>query len=370
MSQFGSVRMEGVVKKHGSFTALHGMDLSIHPGEFFALLGPSGSGKTTTLRILAGLEEVNGGRVWLDDADVTHAQPGERDVAMVFQSYALYPHMTVAENMGFGLRLAGFSKQQEQEAVARAAQILQIEHLLERKPKALSGGQRQRVAIGRAIVRKPGVFLFDEPLSNLDAALRVQMRVELARLHRELKTTMIYVTHDQVEAMTLAHRIVVFNAGRIEQVGRPMDLYHRPANLFVAGFIGSPKMNFVQATLAAADASGAQVRLADGTLLQVAADARALPAGSPLTLGLRPEHLGAQPAGDALPANALRGSVQAAEHLGDSTYFYLDVPGAAQAVVVRADPENPLAAGDTALLAVPPQRAHLFDANGQALPRA
>ena len=365
-----NLQLKGLRKSYGDVETLHGIDLDIPDGEFTVFVGPSGCGKSTMLRCIAGLEDITAGDLFIGGERVNEVPPARRGIAMVFQSYALYPHMTVAENMGFGLRLAGFSKQQEQEAVARAAQILQIEHLLERKPKALSGGQRQRVAIGRAIVRKPGVFLFDEPLSNLDAALRVQMRVELARLHRELKTTMIYVTHDQVEAMTLAHRIVVFNAGRIEQVGRPMDLYHRPANLFVAGFIGSPKMNFVQATLAAADASGAQVRLADGTLLQVAADARALPAGSPLTLGLRPEHLGAQPAGDALPANALRGSVQAAEHLGDSTYFYLDVPGAAQAVVVRADPENPLAAGDTALLAVPPQRAHLFDANGQALPRA
>ena len=365
-----NLQLKGLRKSYGDVETLHGIDLDIPDGEFTVFVGPSGCGKSTMLRCIAGLEDITAGDLFIGGERVNDVPPARRGIAMVFQSYALYPHMTVAENMGFGLRLAGFSKQQEQEAVARAAQILQIEHLLERKPKALSGGQRQRVAIGRAIVRKPGVFLFDEPLSNLDAALRVQMRVELSRLHRELKTTMIYVTHDQVEAMTLAHRIVVFNAGRIEQVGRPMDLYHRPANLFVAGFIGSPKMNFVQATLATADASGAQVRLADGTLLQVAADARALPAGSPLTLGLRPEHLGAQPAGDALPANALRGSVQAAEHLGDSTYFYLDVPGAAQAVVVRADPENPLAAGDTALLAVPPQRAHLFDANGQALPRA
>ncbi|URI06808.1 sn-glycerol-3-phosphate ABC transporter ATP-binding protein UgpC [Aquincola tertiaricarbonis] len=365
-----NLQLKGLRKSYGDVQTLHGIDLDIPDGEFTVFVGPSGCGKSTMLRCIAGLEEITAGDLYIGGERVNEVPPARRGIAMVFQSYALYPHMTVAENMGFGLRLAGFNRQQQDEAVARAAQILQIEHLLQRKPKALSGGQRQRVAIGRAIVRKPGVFLFDEPLSNLDAALRVQMRVELARLHRELKTTMIYVTHDQVEAMTLANRIVVFNGGRIEQVGKPMDLYHRPANLFVAGFIGSPKMNFVQGQLAAADASGAQVRLPDGTLLQVAADARALPADSPVTLGLRPEHLGAQAAGDALPANALRGTVQAAEHLGDSTYFYLDVPGAAQAVVVRADPENPLAAGDTALLAVPPQRAHLFDANGQALPRA
>ena len=291
---------------------------------------------------------------------------GHPRMAHLWSQYAhgLHPYW------GEGPQRAPVSIQQNRVQALADTGLPEPERRARAYPHQLSGGQRQRVAMGRALARQPQLFLFDEPLSNLDAALRVKMRIEIAKLHKELNSTIIYVTHDQVEAMTLANRIVVFNGGRIEQVGKPMDLYHRPANLFVAGFIGSPKMNFVQGQLAAADASGAQVRLPDGTLLQVAADARALPAGSPVTLGLRPEHLGAQPAGDALPANALRGTVQAAEHLGDSTYFYLDVPGAAQAVVVRADPENPLAAGDTALLAVPPQRAHLFDANGQALPRA
>ena len=258
------LQLKSLRKAFDDVVILPGVDLEVRDGEFLVFVGPSGCGKSTLLRCIAGLEDITSGELYIGGELVNEVPPAKRGIAMVFQSYALYPHMTVAENMAFGLRLAGYSKDEMRTAVQRAAQVLQIEHLLERKPKALSGGQRQRVAIGRAIVRKPGVFLFDEPLSNLDAALRVQMRVELSRLHQELKTTMIYVTHDQVEAMTLAHRIVVLNAGRIEQVGTPMELYHRPVNRFVAGFIGSPKMNFIEGRLQSANDGLAQVALADG----------------------------------------------------------------------------------------------------------
>ncbi|MEO8155966.1 MAG: sn-glycerol-3-phosphate ABC transporter ATP-binding protein UgpC [Rhizobacter sp.] len=357
--------LKALRKAYGDVEILHGIDLDIHDGEFMVFVGPSGCGKSTMLRCLAGLEDITSGELFIGDELVNEVPPAKRGIAMVFQSYALYPHMTVAENMAFGLRLAGFTKAEMKAAVQRAAQILQMEHLLERKPKELSGGQRQRVAIGRAIVRKPGVFLFDEPLSNLDASLRVQMRVELARLHKELKTTMVYVTHDQVEAMTLAHRIAVFNAGRIEQVGTPLSLYHRPANLFVAGFIGSPKMNFIEATLQSANDREAIVQLPDGTLITTAADARSLKPGDKVTLGVRPEHLDAR--SEAAP-NSLRGLVQVAEQLGDTTYLYLDVAGANGHVVARTSPENALASGDAAQLVVPAARAYLFDDKGLALP--
>jgi multiple sugar transport system ATP-binding protein len=259
-------------------------------------------------------------------------------------------------------------KEQIEAAVERAARILQIEHLLARKPKALSGGQRQRVAIGRAIVRTPGVFLFDEPLSNLDAALRVQMRVELAQLHRELSTTMIYVTHDQVEAMTLASRIVVLNAGRIEQVGSPMQLYHHPDNLFVASFIGSPRMNLLDVSLVSAGSRETAVRLSDGTTLAVHVDTSSAVPGSSLTLGIRPEHLQAT-ASSAAQASSLKGQIKVAEHLGDMTYLHVSFPGAAHDLVIRADADNPLQAGDTAYLTVPPQRGYLFDRSGRAFAR-
>jgi multiple sugar transport system ATP-binding protein len=359
-----TLKLSGLRKSYGDVEMLHGIDLEVRDGEFLVFVGPSGCGKSTLLRCIAGLEEITAGELRIADQVVNEVPPAERGIAMVFQSYALYPHMTVAENMAFGLRLAGYRKDEMKAAVQRAAQILQIEHLLERKPKALSGGQRQRVAIGRAIVRKPGVFLFDEPLSNLDAALRVQMRVELSRLHRELSTTMVYVTHDQVEAMTLADRIVVVNAGRIEQVGAPLELYHRPVNKFVAGFIGSPKMNFVEGTLL----EGGVVRLADGTHVPVAlADpqARGGQVGKAVTLGIRPEHLLADgQVGD----GAVKATVQLAEHLGDSTYLHVSVPGSPDPLTVRTAPDNPLDTGDTAWLHLPPQRCFLFDEQGRTLP--
>ncbi len=360
-----NLQFKALRKSFGEVEILHGIDLEIQDGEFIVFVGPSGCGKSTLLRCIAGLEEITDGELRIGGKVVNDVPPSKRGIAMVFQSYALYPHMTVSDNMAFGLKLAGLPKEKVAAAVARAAQILQIESLLDRKPKALSGGQRQRVAIGRAIVRKPGVFLFDEPLSNLDAALRVQMRVELARLHNELKTTMVYVTHDQVEAMTLANRIVVINQGRIEQVGSPLELYHHPANLFVAGFLGSPKMNFLECVLVSADERGTLVRLPDGSEISVLADARGLNAGDPLSLGIRPEHILA----DGSEADhVVRGHVQVAEHLGDTTFLYVRVAGAEENLTVKASPDNTLGMDDIAQLHFPPHRSFLFDCQGRTLP--
>jgi multiple sugar transport system ATP-binding protein len=360
-----NLKLKALRKNYGDAETLRGIDLDIQDGEFVVFVGPSGCGKSTMLRCIAGLEEITSGELYIDDKLVNDLPPGKRGIAMVFQSYALYPHMSVADNMAFGLRLAGMTKEEMQAAVQRAAQILQIEDLLQRKPKDLSGGQRQRVAIGRAIVRKPGVFLFDEPLSNLDASLRVQMRAELSSLHAELKATMVYVTHDQVEALTLADRVVVFNAGRIEQVGAPLDLYHRPANLFVAGFIGSPKMNFINAKLATANAQEAIVTLPDGASIRTQRDARALQPGDKLTLGIRPEHLAVSAA---MEPNSVQGKIKLVENLGETIYLYLQVAGADQSVVVKTLPESVVRAGEPACLTVAPQRCYLFDANGIALP--
>ncbi len=273
------VTLKKICKSYGDVKTLFSIDLEIRDGEFVVFVGPSGCGKSTLLRTIAGLEDITSGDLFIKGAHVNSVPPAKRGVAMVFQNYALYPHMSVAENMAFGLKLAGMPKSEIQNAVASAAKVLQIEHLLERRPKALSGGQRQRVAIGRAIVRKPDVFLFDEPLSNLDAALRVQMRIEIAKLHRELGATMVYVTHDQVEAMTLADRIVVLNGGRVEQVGAPMELYRNPVNLFVAGFIGSPKMNFLPARVVARKNDCVEAGLSDGSVVSLAVDGSGLQEG-------------------------------------------------------------------------------------------
>lgn len=359
------LKLNRLRKAFGETEILHGIDLDIKDGEFVVFVGPSGCGKSTMLRCIAGLEDITSGELWIGDDMVNDIPPSKRSISMVFQSYALYPHMNVAKNMAFGLKLAGFSHSEIDAAVQRAAQILQIEHLLERRPKDLSGGQRQRVAIGRAIVRKPGVFLFDEPLSNLDAALRVQMRVELARLHRELQTTMIYVTHDQVEAMTLANRIVVFHDGRVEQVGTPMELYKHPTNLFVAGFIGSPNMNFLPAEVVSASPEEVEVRLQGGSLIQVDVQGNTLKQGDKVTLGVRPEHITAQRSAS---QNTLPAIIQASEHLGDVTYLYASGAGQKH-LVVRAEAEDTLTADDNAYLHVPRHRAHLFDATGNALPR-
>jgi multiple sugar transport system ATP-binding protein len=363
-----SVRLRGIRKDYGDNPVIKGIDLDIEDGQFVVFVGPSGCGKSTLLRIIAGLEDVTEGELEIGGRPSLDVAPSERGIAMVFQSYALYPHMTVAGNMGFALKLAKLPKAEIADRVRRAAEILQIAHLLDRKPKALSGGQRQRVAIGRAIVRKPEVFLFDEPLSNLDAALRAQTRVELARLHRELATTMVYVTHDQVEAMTLGQKIVVFNGGRVEQVGTPFELYERPANLFVAGFLGSPRMNFLAASLVGEEGAIATVRLENGGLADVAADAGSAAVGAKVTLGVRPDHLRLRRA-ESSTAEGIRGTVSLVEYLGDVTLAYVQVDGAAELVAVKCNSAAAApAAGTPVLLAFDPAQAFLFDADGAAMP--
>lgn len=357
------LKLIGVKKDYGNVKTLHGIDLTIKDGEFIVFVGPSGCGKSTLLRSICGLEEISAGDLYIGDKRMNDVPPAKRGIAMVFQSYALYPHMNVFDNMAFGLKLAGMSKSQTVEAVQRAAQILRIEPLLERKPKELSGGQRQRVAIGRAIVRKPDVFLFDEPLSNLDASLRVQMRIELANLHRELGATMIYVTHDQVEAMTLADRIVVLQGGKIEQVGAPLELYHRPDNLFVAGFMGSPRMNFLPGKITSKIDGKVEVTITSGG--QVHSEVANAPAvGSTVTVGARPEHLSLSRTNASL--HDIPVQVHAVEHLGDISYIYITVGGVVEPLVVRADPENDWTSGQQAYLSITPTRLHLFDADGKA----
>jgi multiple sugar transport system ATP-binding protein len=358
------ITMHEVRKSFGTAHVIKGVDLEIQNKEFVVFVGPSGCGKSTLLRLVAGLEDITSGRMMFDGEEVNDLPPAERGIAMVFQSYALYPHMSVYENMAFGLKLAKTGKEGIDERVRGAARILQIEHLLERKPKALSGGQRQRVAIGRAIVRDPKVFLFDEPLSNLDAALRVQMRIEIAKLHHELDATMIYVTHDQVEAMTLADRIVVLNAGIVEQFGSPLDLYHHPQNLFVGGFIGSPKMNFVEGTVAQGTNNAITVDLGDGTQVVAPVSSNGARAGEKVTLGLRPEHLAEGGGGD----TQLKGKVIAVEHLGGETYIYLE-RGGGEPLVVKAVGNSQTRVGETLPIGVPAAACYLFDDQGKAFPR-
>jgi multiple sugar transport system ATP-binding protein len=369
------VHLRGIEKRYGGTEVIRGVNLDIADGEFVVFVGPSGCGKSSMLRMIAGLEEISGGELFIGARRANDLPPAERGAAMVFQNYALYPHMTVAQNMGFALKIAGQGKNEVTAAVQRAAKILRIEHLLERKPKALSGGERQRVAIGRAIVRKPQVFLFDEPLSNLDASLRVQMRLELSRLHRELGSTMIYVTHDQVEAMTMGQRIVVFNGGKIEQVGTPLELYNHPVNQFVAGFLGSPRMNFIPCR-----ALGwlPQHRLADSgelsaPMLQLqfyGAAQLALPLhvaqdliGSELTLGVRPEHLQL-----CEPGAGLAATVDVCEHLGDALVLYLALPGMQEPVALRLEGQSrQFVPGE--VVGIAPRSGHgiLFDGAGRAL---
>ena len=359
-----ALQIKNIVKHYDNgVPVIKGIDLDIADGEFVVFVGPSGCGKSTLLRMIAGLEQITGGELHIDGKLANNVPPAERGLAMVFQSYALYPHMSVYENMGFALKLAGKKRAEIDAAVQKAAQILQIEHLLQRKPKDLSGGQRQRVAIGRAIVRKPSVFLFDEPLSNLDASLRVQMRVELSRLHQELKTTMIYVTHDQVEAMTLGDRIVVFNGGHIEQVGTPLELYNRPGNMFVAGFLGSPKMNFLAAEVVSSNAEQAELKLAGGTVLRAQADASTLAAGSAATLGVRAEHVSMGAAG---APNSVPATVGHVEHLGDVSVVYAQVEGVSEMLAVKAAGGTTFKAGDTVAIVLPPEHCHVFDGTGKA----
>ena len=369
-----SVELLSVSKSYGDHPAvIRDVSLSLAQGEFCVFVGPSGCGKSTLLRMLAGLEEIGAGELRIDGRRMNETPPARRGVAMVFQNYALFPHLSVAENIGFGLSIAGVPRQVREDKVRQAARVLQLEHLLERKPKQLSGGQRQRVAIGRAIVREPGVFLFDEPLSNLDAALRVQTRLEIAKIHRDYgRASTVYVTHDQVEAMTLADRILLLNAGpavategSVAQFGSPMELYHRPRTQFVAGFIGSPRMNFLPGVLESADEARARVRLDEGgALLEACVDARALLPGEPVTLGVRPEHLLLGNAGQGLERQ-----LRWQERLGDATYLYFQGGGEQDHWVLRADGRTDLAVGSRLSLTLPPQALHLFDRQGLAMPR-
>ena len=329
----GQITLKSVRKSFGDVHVIPGVDLDIRDGEFVVFVGPSGCGKSTLLRLIAGLEDTTSGQILIDGQDATDLPPAKRGLAMVFQSYALYPHMTVRKNIAFPLKMAGLPEAEQAKKVEAAAKILNLTAYLDRRPGQLSGGQRQRVAIGRAIVREPAAFLFDEPLSNLDAALRVTMRQEISELHQSLKTTMIYVTHDQVEAMTMADKIVVLNAGRIEQVGSPLDLYHHPDNLFVAGFIGSPKMNFIQGSEAAKHQAH--------------------------TIGIRPEHI-------AVGQGPWEGVVLLSEHLGSDSFVKVQVEGLG-VLNVRASGEIGVHHGDRIKLAPETDRIHRFDADGKAM---
>ncbi len=329
----GRIALNQVSKSFGSTEVIPPLDLTIEDGEFVVFVGPSGCGKSTLLRLIAGLEDVSSGEIQIDGNSATDIPPAKRGLAMVFQSYALYPHMSVRKNIAFPLKMAGLDKAERTRRVDHAASILNLSDYLDRRPGQLSGGQRQRVAIGRAIVREPAAFLFDEPLSNLDAALRVGMRMEISELHKKLDTTMIYVTHDQVEAMTMADKIVVLHAGVIEQVGSPLELYRTPRNLFVAGFIGSPKMNLISG--AEADKHGAT------------------------TIGIRPEHLEVSST-----SGTWSGTVGVSEHLGSDTFFYVSVDGLGQPLTVRAGGEVVLTYGDTVHLTPKAEHLHRFGADG------
>ena len=379
-----SISLRGVQKAYGdSAPVIRNVDLEIGENEFCVFLGPSGCGKSTLLRMIAGLEDVTDGDLSIGGRLVNDIPAAERGVAMVFQSYALFPHMSVYENMAFGLKLAKVPKSEVDRKVREAARILQLEALLERRPRALSGGHRQRVAIGRAIVREPGVFLFDEPLSNLDATLRGQTRIEIAKLHRQFaKASVVYVTHDQTEAMTLADRIVLLHAGKdterhgsIAQIGAPLELYHRPASRFVAGFIGSPRMNFLPATVASADAQGVTVTLAQsGERLRVEADGSGLQNAQTVTFGVRPEHLELIDA-DANGTSGTSGNtdttltrgVQLVEHLGEHSYVHLDQPGG-DTLIAKVPGGAQVSIGERVTFRANPAACHLFTEDGFAVP--
>ena len=331
----GSIKLKNVTKSFGETEVIPPINLEIEDGEFLVFVGPSGCGKSTLLRLIAGLEDVTSGQIEIDGREATSIPPAKRGLAMVFQSYALYPHMSVRKNIAFPLKMAGLDKDEIDRLVSNAAEVLNLTEYIDRKPGQLSGGQRQRVAIGRAIVREPSAFLFDEPLSNLDAALRVNMRLEISDLHHSLKTTMIYVTHDQIEAMTMADKIVVLDAGRIEQVGSPLELYQNPHNLFVAGFIGSPKMNFITGKEATKRSAG--------------------------TIGIRPEHL-------SLSRNSgeWKGKVRVAEHLGSDTFLHVKTEDVGT-LTVRATGEFDVSYGDQICVTPDPSKIHLFDKSGEAV---
>ena len=354
----GSITLNSVQKSYGAVNVLHDINLSIEEGEFVVFVGPSGCGKSTLLRVIAGLEKVTGGELLIKGERVNDVSAADRGLAMVFQSYALYPHMTVRQNLAFGLENSNMPKAEIAERIGEAARMLEIEAYMERRPGQLSGGQRQRVAIGRAIVRRPTAFLLDEPLSNLDAELRVSTRAEIAALHARLKSTMIYVTHDQVEAMTLANRIVVMRAGRIEQVGTPLDLYNEPANRFVAGFIGAPHMNFIEGEVVGAAADGTTIRAADGSLLSVPAGADTIKSGDRITLGVRPHHLQLA-AGD--QAESLSATVRLVEGLGSETVIHAEALG--QKLLAIVPGQRHLAAGEKISLSYRDAPVHLFAAN-------
>jgi len=355
IGRLGGLSLRGVSKRFGTLDIIRDLSLDIEDGEFAVFLGPSGCGKSTLLRMIAGLETLSGGEISLGGRRIDTIAPGERGVAMVFQNYALYPHMTVRQNMAFGLRNVGTPRDEIARKIDTASQILEISHLLDRKPGQLSGGQRQRVAIGRAIVKQPELFLFDEPLSNLDAALRSRTRIELARLHQRMQATMVFVTHDQVEAMTMATRIVVMNQGRIEQVGAPMEIYIRPATRFVASFIGSPPMNFLPVTPTGEGGGFAAVRLADGSVVNTAVPSASLSGAGVTALGVRAEHV--------IPGSGAPARVDVVERLGERTLVYA-VTADGSTIVYDEPGHVAPAIGERVELAFDPSHALLFDANG------
>ena len=367
------VRLVNVCKSYGNVHSSKNVSLDIKDGEFVVFVGPSGCGKSTLLRMIAGLDEITSGDLFIGDKRMNDVPPANRNIGMVFQSYALYPHLTIAENMSFGLKLAGAKKEEIEQRVNQVAEILQLAHLLTRKPKELSGGQRQRVAIGRTLVSQPEVFLLDEPLSNLDAALRVQMRVEISKLHKKLNRTMIYVTHDQVEAMTLADKIVVLQANsdniesNVAQVGRPLELYHYPANRFVAGFIGSPKMNFLPVRVVEVKEDAVQIEMldADHVSFWIPVEGMGLNVGDNVSLGIRPEHL--------LPCEhsdiCIKGTVKVVEQLGHETQVYLELPAIKQNIVYRQNDIVLVKEGDEMAIGINPNRCHLFREDGTACRR-
>ena len=367
------VRLANVCKSYGNVHISKNVNLDIKNGEFVVFVGPSGCGKSTLLRMIAGLDEITSGDLFIGDKRMNDVPPANRNIGMVFQSYALYPHLTIAENMSFGLKLAGAKKEEIEQRVNQVAEILQLAHLLTRKPKELSGGQRQRVAIGRTLVSQPEVFLLDEPLSNLDAALRVQMRVEISKLHKNLNRTMIYVTHDQVEAMTLADKIVVLQANsdniesNVAQVGRPLELYHYPANRFVAGFIGSPKMNFLPVRVVDVKEDSVKIEMldADHVSFWIPVEGRGLNVGDNVSLGIRPEHL--------LPCEhsdiCIKGTVKVVEQLGHETQVYLELPAIKQNIVYRQNDIVLVKEGDEMAIGINPNRCHLFREDGTACRR-
>ncbi len=360
-----SVTLRNICKSYGENVISSDINLEIGAGEFVVFVGPSGCGKSTLLRMIAGLEDITSGELMINHRRMNEVPPAERGVGMVFQSYALYPHLSVAGNMSFGLKLARVNKDEITRRVNQVAEILQLGHLLQRRPKALSGGQRQRVAIGRTLVAEPQVFLLDEPLSNLDAALRVQMRIEISRLHQRLKRTMIYVTHDQTEAMTLADKIVVLDGGRVAQVGKPLELYHYPANRFVAGFIGSPKMNFLPVKVTAIAIDQVQVELPNGQKVWLPVESSRVEAGANMSLGIRPEHLLAGNIADVV----LEGVVQVVEQLGYETLIHIQIPSIRLNLVYRQNDVVLVNEGAQFAIGLPPARCHLFREDGSACRR-